>query len=318
MKKKISIILSCRGIGDILSAVPSIRYISKLYGYKILVFTHSPDIFKNYPYIIPYHIDRYKDYENEYDIVSTFRVDNFIHSKMDIRQIHAVSLGFELSPEELVVDFYPDDYINIDGLPDSYITLHVSSTWPSRTWEVGMWQRLVDDLGDRDINVVLIGKDTGAEVGTFKISKMVHKIKGGIDLTNKLTISQVWHVIDKSNVLVTMDSGILHLGGTTDTHIVQLGSSINPKYRTPYRNGSQSYKMSYIMGKCGLFCASNLKYSMMYNNTHHKMPPVSFCLEKPDTIGNNHNFSNEVYECHPTSDQVLKEILRLYKYYNFA
>ena len=57
--------------------------------------------------------------------------------------------------------------------------------------------------------------------------------KYGLDLTNKLNISQCWHVINKSKYFITMDSGLLHLAGTTDTEIIQLGSSINNKLRAP-------------------------------------------------------------------------------------
>jgi len=304
-------------MGDILSSVPIIRYISNIYGYKVQVFTYMPDVFKNYPYIIPYYIDEYHKFENDFKIVSTFDIERSIHTKTDIRQIHAMSLGIQLLPDDLHVDFYPDDYIHIEELPDNYVVFHTSKTWPSRTWNNSLWQELCDRLISVGIKVVTIGKDTGKEVGTYKTEKSTIKIDSAVDLTNILSISQVWHVINKSNILVTMDSGILHLGGTTDTHIVQLGSSINPKYRTPYRQGSQSYKISYMIGKCALFCASDLGYAIKFNGDHRKIPPVPFCLKKPDTIGNMDDTSNNTYECHPSVDSVYNEIIRLYKYYNF-
>jgi hypothetical protein len=49
---------------------------------------------------------------------------------------------------------------------------------------------------------------------------------GIYDYTNKTSLSQAWNILNKSTCVVTMDSGILHLAGTTDTHILQLGSSI--------------------------------------------------------------------------------------------
>jgi len=57
-------------------------------------------------------------------------------------------------------------------------------------------------------------------------------------------------------------SGLLHLAGTTDAEIVQLGSSINPEFRSPFRRGSQQYKYHYVVGGCGLNCASDMKYGV--------------------------------------------------------
>jgi hypothetical protein len=113
-----------------------------------------------------------------------------------------------------------------------------------------------------------------------------------------------------------MDSGILHLAGTTNTQIIQLGSSINPFFRSPYRKGTQYYKYSYIMGECDKFCASDIKNNVKYNNNYKSLSPVPFCLEHPETIGDKSNFDINIYRCHPGVDKVKNEVIRLYDYYN--
>ena len=52
---------------------------------------------------------------------------------------------------------------------------------------------------------------------------------------NQTSISETWHLINDAEAVITMDSGILHLAGTTETPIVELGSPINPEFRRPYR-----------------------------------------------------------------------------------
>jgi ADP-heptose:LPS heptosyltransferase len=52
---------------------------------------------------------------------------------------------------------------------------------------------------------------------------------------NKTSISETWHIINNAAAVITMDSGILHLAGTTETTILDLGSSIKPEFRIPYR-----------------------------------------------------------------------------------
>jgi hypothetical protein len=113
-----------------------------------------------------------------------------------------------------------------------------------------------------------------------------------------------------------MDSGILHLAGTTDTHIIQLGSSIDHRLRSPYRNGTQDYKYSYISGECKLLCASDMKYNIRHNGNHKIMPPVAFCLERQETIGQDIDPDPNLYKCHPTVDQVFEEIKKNYTFPN--
>jgi len=316
--KRISVILSCNGIGDILSSIPSIKYLHNVYGYNIPVFTYNVDLFKNFPYIDVYPFSEHVKYKEEYEMISTFQIGTNVHTRTDIRQLHARGLKIELLPSEMSIEYFPNEYTDIPDLPDNYVVIHPSKTWPSRTWNPYRWQDLVDKINDMGVEVVIIGKDS-SEVGTYNTEKPVFdlKINKGINLTNKLNIDQTYHVLDNANMVITMDSGILHLAGCTDTYILQLGSSINPKFRTPYRKGSQRYKCSYVLGECDLFCASNSKYSVIFNGRYDVMPPVPFCLERTETIGNKDNLDINIYKCHPSVDKVFKEVIHLYDYYNF-
>ena len=311
---KILILVGSKSIGDTLCAIPTIKHLSKVYNKSIHVFTYQPELFKNTPYIIlsdNYNVDK------DDMLIETFRPDKFVHTRTDIRQLHALSAGFQLLPDELEIDFYPDKYIPIENLPENYIVIHPSKTWPSRSWEKERWQKLIDNLNNINIPVVAIGKDS-SEIGTYHIKKPVYdlNIKNGINLINKLNIHQTWHVINKSSITITMDSGILHLAGTTDTHIIQLGSSINPLLRAPYRKGFQTHNYSYILGECKLFCASDMKYNVAHNSKHNIMPPVAFCLERPETIGQDIDPDPNLYKCHPTVEQVFNKILTIYKFPN--
>jgi len=314
--KKISIILSCNGIGDILSSIPSIRYLHNTYGYNIPVFTHNVDIFKNFPYIDVYPFDEHVNYQDEFEIISTFQIHKNVHTRVDIRQLHAKELKIELLPSEMHLEYFPDEYIEIPELPEDYVVIHPSKTWPSRTWNPERWQNLTNKLIKEGIKVVIIGKDS-SERGTYNTEKPVFDIENGINLVNKLNLDQTWHVLDKSNLVITMDSGILHLVGTTDTYFIQLGSSINPIFRTPYRNGKQNYKSSYIQGDCELFCASDSKYSIKFNGRYDVIPPVPFCLERKETIGDKNNLDSDIYRCQPTTDKVYYEVIDIYNHYNF-
>jgi len=311
---KILVLVGSRAIGDTLCAIPTIKHLSKVYDKNIHVFTYQPELFKNIPYVTL--SDNY-DVEDGDLLIESFRPDKFVHTRTDIRQIHAISSGFQLLPEEMEIDFYPDPYEPIENLPENYVVIHPSKSWPSRTWEKERWQELINKLNNINIPVVIIGKDS-SEFGTYMIEKPVYKleVKNGLNLINKISIHQSWHIINKSALIVTMDSGILHLAGTTDAQILQLGSSVHPGFRAPYRKGVQSYKYSYILGECSLFCSSDMRYNIRHNGNHNTMPPVAFCLERVESIGQDVDPDPNIYKCHPTVNQVYTEIINKYKVSN--
>lgn len=312
MSNKILVLIGSNSVGDTLSAIPTIKHLSHVYNKNIHVFTYQPDLLKNFPFITL--SDNYNTEEGD-KLIETFQVGKFTHTRTDIRQLHAISAGFQLLPEEMEIEFFPDEYQPIENLPNNYVVIHPSKTWPSRTWEKERWQELVNKLNKLNIPVVAIGKDS-SEIGTYHIVKPVYDldIKNGLNLINKIDIHQTWHVLNKSSMVITMDSGILHLAGTTDSYIIQLGSSIDPRLRAPYRHGKQDYKYSYILGSCHLFCSSDMKYNIRYNGNHNTMPPVAFCLECPETIGQDIDPDPNIYKCHPTIDQVYDEIIKNYKF----
>ena len=307
MSKQPVLCIMFRAIGDIICCTPLIPILSKAYNKKIDIVTYCPEIFKNNPLVDK--VTRQKNYHAVKDHIYTLDLGKFTsnksviefkHNRMDIRQYFAALLGFSLLPNEMTCLYYPDDYIPIKDLPTRYIVVHPTQTWPSRTWSKQKWQHLIDSI---NIPVVAIAKDS-AELGFFNTQKPSFDINiaDGLNLINKTSLSQAWHVINKADMIITMDSGMLHLAGTTASHIIQLGSSINPLFRAPYRKGSQDYKYDYVGGKCVSYCASDMMYGVMEHGTIQGIPPLVNCLEH-----------RKNFDCHPVPKDVLKVVESLNK-----
>lgn len=307
----IAISVNTSALGDTIASIPTIRKVSKAYETPLTVFTSFPNLFKNHPCVkeaLPLNSSK-----EGYKVLNTFNhlagKDHnlggndiqFKHSHIDIRQFHAISLGFSLLPEEMEIDLYVEEDWNINF--NDYVVIHPTHTWPSRTWGQDKWQDLVYELNKLDIPVVAIGKSK-IEHGFRSYYKEIMEIDipYGINLMNhpEGNLLKVRNLFSKSKCVVTMDSGMLHLAGTTDAHIIQLGSSINPKLRAPYRKGTQDYKYTYVKGGCDLFCASNLKFNIKEHNSIQGVPPLSKCLEKKPT-----------FECHPPVEDVVNIIKKL-------
>ena len=295
-------LIHCYGLGDILSTTPSLRKLSQAYGEKIDVVTHNAEIFKNNPYVNKIfswneNIDEVKKgYEDGdvHDIVGGYQLN---HS-FDIRALHAKYLGFGLLPEEMEYDFIPDKYEDLN-LPLNYICIHPAFNWESRTWPQEKWQELINSLIELGHKIVITGKsEKQPEIGNWQKIKYIFKFKEHpnlIDLSEKANLSQTWHIINRAEKFITMDTGLLHLAGCTNTEIIQLGSSINYKFRAPFRMGSQEYRYTYVGGDCDIFCASDLKYAVKEHGKFDVTPPLWACLE-----------GKETFECHPSVEKVSK------------
>lgn len=306
--KKICLDLSeSRALGDTLCSTPIIRKLYNSYSDKISVITHHKKIFEKNPYVdsifnTDLDIEKLKD---EYTIFNSFDVSyksNGIcnkHNAIDIRQFHAINLGFMLTRHEMTLDYIPSQTSIMGQIPRRYVLIHPVQNWNSRTWSLENWKLLTKLLNEQNIHVVSIGKNS-SELGGSNVEKPVFEfsIDLGVNLVNKTTLDEAWNLIEYSLCFVTMDSGLLHLAGTTDAHIIQLGSSINPEFRAPYRHGTQDYKYQYVAGGCNLSCASDIKYGVKEWGTIQGVPSLVNCLENKKT-----------FECHPTVLQVYRKVM---------
>lgn len=324
----ILLVIGSNSIGDILCATPTIRKLYNAHECKIDVATFKPNVLKNNP-CIENIIDRNNTDPNEEKYLHSYEISSWFkflpqettlkskelvlkHNTFDIRRYCSTALGFDLTSDEMSCEFYPDPYEEI-SLFDDYICIHPSETWQSRTWEKKKWDKLLEGLVKSGKNVVIVGKtETNVEPGQWGGSKPIYSLiipeaysDRVLDLTNKADLSQTWHILNKASYVITMDTGILHLAGTTDVEIIQLGSSISWKLRAPYRNGTQTYKYKYIGGICNIACASDPKYALKVHNSIQSMPPLWKCLE---TYEASREPDMKEFKCHPEPYQVLEAL----------
>jgi len=295
----------CNGLGDLICATPTIKKLHDAYQRKITIISQMPELFKTNPYVEKSYKASSIDmdyFKANYIVHNSFylvgkkdeRGIEMKHNMMDIRQFHAIHLGFMLGQDELECYYKPLEPKK-NFVHEKYAVIHPVNSWPNRTWSQDNWLKLAEELVKLGLTVVAIGKDS-SETGFFNVNKPVHDMDTDhiINLMNQTSISESWHLINDAAVVITMDSGILHLAGTTETPILELGSPINPEFRRPYRKTS---KHIYVRGGCGLHCSSNMKYALEYWPTIDYVQPLIGCLEKKET-----------YECHPSVAQVIHAI----------
>jgi hypothetical protein len=304
IKKPALILHSPVGIGDNLSATPTIKKVSESYNQKITLLTYIPEAFINNPYIDKIiTLDNSNDIQiinsldkNTYNIYNLFILMSANWRLVDSKQICAFNCGFQLKPNELDMEFYPDPYVPIENLPEKFICINPSETESSRSWGSENWQKFIN-LIQEHISVVAIGKDTYLDPTYVK--KFSHvEIKNGLNLMDhpsQNTLSQAYHIINKSKTFVTMNNGLHALALCSDCHITELATSWNTLYyRT--RKGIENYNLDYIRGDCTAECLSNSQ----------------ICVDQIgnlDILNSKYCYLNKNYTCHPTPEQVYKSVL---------
>ena len=101
-----------------------------------------------------------------------------------------------------------------------------------RRWPAEDYVRLTTLLVDKDVELVLVG---GPDDG------WVQPLFAGVpvmDLIGKLTLLETLGLMDEADVVVTHDTGPLHLAGMTSAGIVTLFGPTDPRGRLPQRPGA--------------------------------------------------------------------------------
>jgi ADP-heptose:LPS heptosyltransferase len=288
--------------GDVLYITPVIAYMSRCHNKKFHIETNFPEIFKNNPYVEKIYNTKNGEFFSEdvivYDAGKLFNGDLFRQRKMHSIDFWSSNLGFILNPEEKTLLFYPDE-LDIELPKSRYVVINPSVTTTCRTWDKEKWENLIDMILETDTKVVVVGKEINYE---HDFNRGVMRVGGDkvIDLINELNVSQLWHIIHNSFAIFTMNAGLWPFAGTTDANIIAMGSTFNPYYRAPYRNGSQDYKHYFVGGECKLFCHNDMKYNSSGDVKVTGGFPVAKCFENKPT-----------YECHPSVNGVFNVFLNL-------
>lgn len=293
--------------GDVLYSTPVLKYLSKCHNDKLDIETNRPELFINNPYVGIIYNPEKENFMPHDQVSYDCNGHNFGDVQKQIRKMHltdywSTHLGFTLTSTDKTLEFYADP-LDIEIPEGKYIVINPSKTWECRTWSKENWEKLIDMILKLNIKVVLTGQDITYNGNDHKSFLQIES-DGVINLINKLNLSQLWHLVNNSFVVITMAAGLLPFAGTTDANIIELGSATHPEYRTPFRNGTQSYKHKFIGGSCRIHCQSDMKYNVSGNEkiTRWNGFRSPGCYEDKPT-----------FECHPSVNAVFNGVLEFLK-----
>lgn len=300
--KQVSIfILKELGLGDFMCATPLIRKLYNIYNKKIDIYGYKKyyEFIKNNPYINNFYISNdfnLNEIESKNENFTIFSEVGAPYIFSDIKQLVSKTAGITLKEEELELDYTPDEYIKIDELPENYVLINPRIDCIDRRFRKNEeWQLLVDLLNERNISVVAIG--VGPSDHHINLN-----IKNGLNLIydeRQNSLSQTWHIINRSKAFVTFDTGMYIFAGTTNTNILLNGWNSDPWFHQSYRNGSKEYKFSTVRGYCPFYCSNNPMKSAIELGSIRNLHKTNICA------------LNINYNCIPDPNMIINKLIEL-------
>jgi lipopolysaccharide heptosyltransferase II len=115
------------------------------------------------------------------------------------------------------------------------VALHAGSgNGQAKRWPMPYWARLADGvLAEDDATVVLIGAPNDTPLAQGVIQRMRHPA-GAIDLTGQTTLPELAALLAACAVVVSGDSGPMHVAEAVGARLVVLHGPTNPKESGPY------------------------------------------------------------------------------------
>lgn len=147
--------------------------------------------------------------------------------RWNVPQRYALALESEAPPRTaLLPRIWLDDterqhataLLGAHGSSRPLVALHPYSTHPDKAWSPTAWRMLAEEATTRCWDVVIVGR-----------GDPLHNMTG-LDLTNATSLRTTCAILEKAQVLVTGDSGPMHLAGAVQTPVVALFGPTAPEW----------------------------------------------------------------------------------------
>ncbi len=262
-------------MGDVVLVEPACRYaIEELYkgrreDVKFCVTTEYPRIFKHfekYPNVIVSNTWKAMDKGKPYHwAVGHPPFGHPFSMAIPYQEMHNQQFGSlallrkTLKPEEYQIrlEVTPEDRLALYAMlrfpcdtdrPNRVhgaIAVHPGSGWASKTFPVSWWNEVLNALAFEGFTVILFGKSVSHEHGVLPVDVPAR----GIDLRNKLSLGQLFALIESCPATLSNDSAPTHIAGAFDNWYFMIATCKRPDLVFPFRRGSVQYKNKAIYRK---------------------------------------------------------------------
>jgi ADP-heptose:LPS heptosyltransferase len=293
-RKRAVILCRCGALGDVVCTLPMCSEIRKRHPNKLLVFvtaaawryvvilSRSADlVYANkswvYPFALPTQFKLFGLVDMIYNPKTTDELTGNGPACHLIEDL-AASCGFNITPRQL--RFYPSPSLIKNtriayGLAEDaignrlIIGFNAGPSWPVRTWDASKWQRLVNKIHS-EYNAIIIqfGDDRGDGSSEYDHLAGVHSVVRPVKGEEGVALIAI------CDLIITIDSGPVHVAGTVGTPVIGLFGPVNPAFRLP----PDSPALGLVSDVPCLFCHHKAPLGHWFNGCPNNIA----CMKKLD------------------------------------
>lgn len=141
-------------------------------------------------------------------------------------------LGMRGFTPETVVPIGQKDYLSVQkmlsAVPGPFIAIHAGAQWVTKRWPVEKFAEVASQaMRMHNVSVVILGSPGEKPLG-HQLERQIRQRRSGghvLDLTGQTTLKQLAAVLERAEVLLTNDSGPMHLAAGLSVPLVGVFSS---------------------------------------------------------------------------------------------
>jgi len=127
------------------------------------------------------------------------------------------------------------------------VALNAGARWPTKQWSPVSFAQVADQLQKEGIRVAVIGGPDETDPGHAVVR---HMTTSPIDLVGKTSIKDLIALLRRSCLLITNDSGPMHLAAALNTPVVALFGPTDPGRTGPYGAGHLVFRSGIPCSPC--------------------------------------------------------------------
>jgi heptosyltransferase II len=161
----------------------------------------------------------------------TLEKKHYVEENLDV--VRAVGADVELKKLELYTDVNIDNFLNKHGLSGNkkLIVVHPGPRNPTHKWLNLRFSAVIDALIEKhNVKVIL----TGTKKDESDIQEIVNTTKNEVITTVGMTLDQYFAVIQRADLVISVDTGAMHVAAAFDRPVVALFGAGDPKVWRPY------------------------------------------------------------------------------------
>jgi heptosyltransferase I len=163
-------------------------------------------------------------------------------------------LGVDAGTPEFVIPVQEENRTRIESLlkaghigeKDPFVAVSPQALWKTKLWEDEKFARLCERI-IQELNIPVVF--TGSEDKTVKAIQSFMTLPS-VNLAGRTTLRDLARLYQKAALLITTDSGPMHLAAAMKTPVVALFGPTDPGRTGPYGNGHMIIRMELTCSPC--------------------------------------------------------------------